>query len=157
MKKIQKIVVAAAVFVMALSVFSYCETISAEDLVARYRAATELGRPGIAETYKYSAVSINGTITDVQSWDAFDEVTDTRKYYYRVVTAPQQTKAGVTYEVLVFYKDKTAVESLVKGQKIETDAALLNISDEISLVSVAVFAGTPTDEDKAMLGRAELE
>jgi hypothetical protein len=150
MKQIIKSIFAAVIFLTLTASFSYCETISVDDLVARYIGATEVQRQQIESEYRYKAISVSGVIKDVVDWNTFDEKTDTPGHYYKVITEPKTAKAGISYEISILYKDKAKVEPLSKGQEIKTDGTFIKIINEINLLSILIYTEELTPEDKVM-------
>ncbi|MBI4708065.1 MAG: hypothetical protein HY761_09100 [Candidatus Omnitrophica bacterium] len=143
----------AVSFLFLLPVFSFCQTMNVDDLIGQYSKATEIERGQIEDTYRYKEISSNVTIKDVIDWATFDERTDKGEHFYKVVTEPQMSKAGIPYGILIFFKDKNKVEQFVKGQKIETTGSLIKIVDEVGSFSVWLYAGGLTPEDKIMFAQ----
>lgn len=140
-----------ALLVFAAS-FSYCETVNVDDLVGQYNSATGAQRLQVENAYKYKTVSVVGTVRNVKDWETFDERTDTTGLYYKVITETQMTGGGISYQLMIFYKDKNKADALDKGQAINTSGAFVKIIDEIGIFSVWVYADELTAEDKVMLG-----
>ncbi|MCX5678697.1 MAG: hypothetical protein NTY76_06275 [Candidatus Omnitrophica bacterium] len=150
MRRAIKSIFAAVLFLTLASSFSYCETISVDELVTRYVNATEVQRQQIESEYRYKTISVSGTIKDVIDWNTFDEKTDTAGHYYKVITESKTAKAGISYEISILYKDKAKVEPLSKGQEIKTDGTFIKIINEINLLSILVYTDELTPEDKVM-------
>lgn len=141
-----------ALFLILIPCFCYCETVEIDDLIEKYSGATELTRVQIENTYKNKTISVGGTIKDVVDWDTFDERTDTKAHYYKVIIDPRTSRSGIIYETLIFYKDKAKVEAFNKGQNIEIRGIFVRIIDEVGSFSVWVYGDELTPEDKVMLG-----
>lgn len=150
MRQVIKSIFMAALFLILTPSFSYCETISVDDLVARYINATEVQRRQIEAEYRYNTITASGIIKDVIDWNTFDEKTGTSGHYYKVITEPQAAKAGISYEISILYKDKAKVESFSKGQEIKIDGTFIKIINEIDLLSILVYTDELTPEDKVM-------
>lgn len=149
-RAIKNILIAVSLFVFASS-FAYCEAIEINDLVEEYNNATGVQKPQIEEKYRYTVFSVSGVIENVEDWNTFDERTDTAGNYYRVIARPQVTASGISYRILVFYKNKASVESLGKDQEIKTSGSLLKIIDEFGSFSIWIYADPLSPEDKVML------
>jgi len=150
MRQIIKSVFAAVLFLTVAASFSYCETVSVDELVARYIDATEVQRQQIEAEYRYKTIAVSGVIKDVVDWNTFDEKTDTSGHYYKVITEPKTAKSGISYEISILYKDKAKVEPLSKGQEIKVGGTFIKIINEINLLSILVYTDELTPEDKVM-------
>lgn len=150
MRQTAKNIFVTVLFSIFLSYFSYCQMIKVDDLVGQYSKATDVQRPQIRDMYKYKTMEVSGIIKDILDWDTFDERTDTAGRYYRVLIIPQRTRDGIFYEVSIFYKDKSKVEPLAKGQDIKVSGTFMKIIDETGSFAVWVYAGELTPEDKMM-------
>ncbi|MFH1441498.1 MAG: hypothetical protein ABIH18_05620 [Candidatus Omnitrophota bacterium] len=152
MRLIAKSIFITAVFLMLISSFVYCQTVSINDLLKQYNNATEVQKQEIIDTYKYKSIAVRGSVEDVQVWASFDERSDKPGRYYKVNTKQQTLEPGVSYQIIIFYKDKSIVDSFIKGQQINTNGALVKIIDEPGMLSVWVYADELTPEDKVMFG-----
>lgn len=150
MRPIARNVFPAASFLIFTASFAYCQTVNINDLLKEYNNATEVQKQEVIDTYKYKTIAVSGIIEDVADCASFDERADKPGNYYKVVTKPQMQESGASYYVTIFYKDKSSVESLVKGQKINTSGVFVKIIDDPGLLSIWVYADELTPEDKVM-------
>jgi len=118
----------------------------------QYVSATALNRYQVADSYKYKTISVTGTVKDVVDWDTFDERSDRKARYYKVIIAPRPVAGMPPCEVWLFYRDKTKAEVINKGQAIETSGALIKIIGEGGEFTVWLYGEDLNPEDKFMLG-----
>ena len=147
-----KIIFITALFLTLIARYFYSAVPTAPQLVGEYKHATNLQRKQLDKHYKYAPASVEGTVKNVEDWNCFDERTDKKALYYRVVTTPQTTPEGAQYQVYVIYKDMNKAKKINEGQKINMEGALLRVVDEKIQFSVWVYADELTPEDKVMLG-----
>lgn len=145
-----KIVFLAACLMFAPSL-ARAQAIQAGELVRKYNAATELARSQIEDDYKYKEVAVTGTVKDVMEWDAFDERTDTKGTYYKIVVGPSSERNALPYEVWLFYKEEASVEGYKKGQEAEINGSFIKIIDDGGVFTVWVYVDELRPEDKMML------
>ena len=150
MRRIAKNIFITALFLISAPCFSFCQTVSVNDLVQGYSNATEVQKQEVLDKYKYKTIVVGGTIEDVADWAGFDEQADRPSHYYKVTTKQQALGSGSYYQVIIFYKDKNSVDALVKGQPIDVNGALVRIIDEPGLLSLWFYADELTSEDKVM-------
>jgi hypothetical protein len=148
-------IVGKAVFMAPLLLLAaaacHCEGVTVDELIKGYNKATDLERSSIMNGHQYKPLSVKGVIENVESWDAFDERTQTKARYYRVTTERQRLDPENTYIVSIFYNDIAKVEKLSKGQAIDVEGSLIKILATPGLFSIWVYAGEMTAEDKVML------
>ncbi|MDI6606759.1 MAG: hypothetical protein QME65_06435, partial [Candidatus Omnitrophota bacterium] len=67
----------------------------------------------------------------------------------QIITNLQKTPKGNPYKVIFLYKNKNKVENMDKGQVIERTASILRIIDDRLWISVWLYEGEFTPEEKA--------
>lgn len=140
MNKIFTGILAAILFTAVSASFSYCETITIDELVNQFSHATDVQKSQLDKHYKYEKINVSGTIKNVEPWNTFDERTDVGRHYFKVIMEPRKTADGIPYEILVFYKDKDKVKALDKGQELQLEGTYLKIIDQRLIYSVWVYA-----------------
>ncbi|MFA5090068.1 MAG: hypothetical protein WC510_03390 [Candidatus Omnitrophota bacterium] len=150
MKKIVKICVFLPFFVFGLGSISYPVTIGVGELVDNFQKATDLQRTQIVKDNLGKEISGNGTVSNVGEYDFFDTVNDLRGTYYQMSTEQQKTKNNVPYQLIFLFKDKDKVKDTDKGQIVQKEGKIIKITDERLQISVWLFCGELTENDKAL-------
>ncbi len=149
MKYALRIIFIALFFAGAALSFSYCEELEMEQVVDQFKQATDVQRDELRDFYKDREILGYGTAENVREYNTFDEVNDIERNYYEIITDIQKTPNGNPYKVIFLYKNKNKVKDIDKGQVIERPAGILRIIDDRLWISVWLYEGEFTPEEKA--------
>lgn len=149
MKYVLRIVLMALLFVTAFCTFSFCEELRMDAIVDQFKEATELQRQELKQYYKDREILGCGIVENVRDYSTFDETNDIERRYYEVISTAQKTQKGNNYRVIFLYKDINKVKGFNKGQTIERNASILRIIDDRLWISVWLYEGELTAEEKA--------
>jgi hypothetical protein len=150
MSRCVKTIIVFICLAVCVPCLSYPGEQDVESVVDRFKAATDIQRQQLQEQYLYSNASFTVTVQNVEEADRFDERTDTRQRYYKVVSVPRKTSAQNLYQLDIFYKDANKVKEIKEGQKLDAGGALVRITDELSQITVWYFGEEMGPEDKEM-------
>jgi len=134
-----------ACFLLPLS-FSYAADINT--LVDQFKQATDLQRQQILKDNFASDISASGIVSNVEEYNYFKEKTDTLKKYYRISTQTQNTPQDTPYEVVFLYKNESEVKDIPKGERLEAAGKIIKIVDERLQITVWIFSGELTEQEK---------
>lgn len=151
MRSILKAAVFVALFLLLAPAASTAAEISADELAGQFNGATDVQKSELENNFRYKIVSVSGIVENAEQWNTFYEPNDTSAVYWRVTTARKPLAGGAYYNVMIFYKDEAQIKDLNKGQPISMEGPLLKIIDDAMMYSVCIFAGEPSESDKAML------
>lgn len=150
MKSLVKIFAGAAFLLFAAVNLSLAQDIGITELVDKYSKDTDIQRAAITGEYLGKNITVSGTVADVRNEDTFDIVNDVKRYYYKVITEPENTPAGNSYRAILIYKDKAKVENINKGQKITFGGNIIKVLDERLYLSVWLSADDLTPAEKEL-------
>jgi len=126
MKKIL-LVLACAAAIFTHSVFA---EEALEGMVDRFKKATSVEREEIKNLSMGKEFYGSGVIQNVEKSRFFNDMEKVEKSCYTVKTDVLRTPAGNAYQIIFFYNDMEAVESLKKGEKLAVSGRLVNIVDK---------------------------
>lgn len=140
-----------SIFILALSVFSYAETMDIGQLVDSFYKATDLQREKILKDNLGKEVACGGKVNNVGEYDFFDTVNGLKGSYFQAVIEPKKTKNDAVYQLIFLFKDREKAANIDKGQDIQKDGKIIKIIDERLQISVWIFCGEQAEEDKLLL------
>ncbi|MDD2927286.1 MAG: hypothetical protein PHE30_00345 [Candidatus Omnitrophica bacterium] len=129
---------------------SYSAAMDIEGLVNNFYKATDLQKVQVLKDSLGKEISCGGTVSNAGEYDFFDTANDLGNTYYQVSIIPQKTKNNVTYQLVFLFKDKDKVKDIDKGQNIQQSGKIIRLLDERLQISVWIFCGELTQEDKAL-------
>lgn len=145
MKLIYKIIFIGLIILGSNSFSSYAETVT--DIVDQFKQATDLQRQEIISDFFGIPLSAEGTITNVEEYNLFDEKKDVVHAYYRITTDQQKTTKGNPYQIIFLTKEFGAVKDLQKGQCINRKGKIIRIIDQRLQISIWIYDGQLSPED----------
>ena len=148
MRYLFRIICATLLLVGVNFCVSYSEELPMGKIVDQFKQATDVQRDELRDFYKDREALGYGTVENVRDYNSFDEVNDIERNYYEIITAVQKTAAGNPYKVIFVYKNKDKVKSIDRGQVIERRANILRVIDERLWISVWLYEGEFTPEEK---------
>ncbi len=151
MKLILKILLAGFMLFTSFSRLSYAQNLG--DLVDQFKQATDLKRLDIQNDYFGKEIQATGIVTNVEEYNFFNEKNDLVKKYYRITTEEQKTPNSTSYQVIFLCKDLNSVKDIVKGQAITRTDRIVRISDERLNISVWLYDGEITQEEKELFAQ----
>ena len=149
MRYVLKMILIAALFTAVNLSLSYCEELQIDQIVDQFKAATDVQRMELKELYKDREVLGVGIVDNVRDYNTFDEVNDIERNYYQIISTVEKTPKGNSYKVIFLYKNLNKVKNIDKGQLIERNASILRIIDDRLWISVWLYEGEFTEEEKA--------
>lgn len=150
MKRIIRTCAFFLICVLALSSLAYSDAIDIGELVDNFQGATDLQREQILKDNLGKETTASGTVSNVGEYDFFDTVSDVKGAYYQISTEQQKTENDVAYQLIFLFKDKDKVKDIDKGQNIQKDGQIIRINDERLQISVWLFCGDLSENDKAL-------
>ncbi|MDD5196748.1 MAG: hypothetical protein PHV92_03905 [Candidatus Omnitrophica bacterium] len=150
MKKILLVSAFSLAVLLGLNRLSYAAAMDIEGLVDNFYKATDLQKTQVLKDSLGKEISCAGTVSNAGEYDFFDTTNDLGSTYYQVSTIPQKTKNNVTYQLAFLFKDKDKVKDIDKGQHIQQSGKIIRILDERLQISVWIFCGELTQEDKTL-------
>ncbi len=138
------------IFVLGIISSSSCKTLDMGELVDNFQKATDLQRIQIVKDNLNKEISCQGTVVNVGEYDFFDVTNDIKGIYYQVTAEQQKTKNNVPYQLIFLFKDRDEVKDIEKGQNIEMSGKIIRINDERLQISLWLFCGELTENDKAL-------
>lgn len=150
MKKLIKTCAFSLIFALGIISSSYCEALDIGELVDNFQAATDLQRVQIVKDNLSKEITGRGRVVNVGEYDFFDVTNDIKGIYYQVTTELQKTKNNIPYQLIFLFKDRDKVKDIEKGQNIEMSGKTIRINDERLQISLWLFCGELTENDKAL-------
>jgi len=129
---------------------AYSAAMDIDGLVDNFYKATDLQRTQVLKDSLGKEISGSGAVSNVGEYDFFDTANDLGGTYYQVSLTPQKTKNNVPYQLILLFKDKNRVKDIAKGEKLQKDGQIIRIIDERLQISVWIFCGELTENDKAL-------
>lgn len=150
MKQLTKVFAFSLIFVSGIISSSYCKAMDMDDLVDTFQIATDLQRTQIVKDNLSKEITSRGRVVNVGEYDFFDVTNDIKGIYYQVTTEQQKTKNNIPYQLVFLFKDRDKVKDIEKGQNIEMNGKIIRINDERLQISLWLFCGDLTENDKAL-------
>jgi len=150
MARIRRIGVLVLMFILGLSLFSYCKPVEIAELVDNFQSGTGLQKDQLVKDNLGKEISASGIVSDAGEYDYFDTANDLKGTYYQVITEQQKTKNNIPYQVIFLFKDKDTVKDIDKGENIQKEGKIIRIMDERLQIAVWIFCGELTEKDKAL-------
>ncbi|MFA5725335.1 MAG: hypothetical protein WC937_03680 [Candidatus Omnitrophota bacterium] len=135
---------------LGVSGLSYSAVMDIEGLVNNFYKATDLQKVQVLKDSLGKEITCGGTVSNAGEYDFFDTTNDLGNTYYQVSIIPQKTKNNVPYQLVFLFKDKDKVKDIDKGQNIQQSGKIIRLLDERLQISVWIFCGELTQEDKAL-------
>lgn len=151
MKHILKSLFIGLIILGSLCSLSYADTVA--ELADQYKQATDLKRIEIQNEYFAKTMSVSGIVANVEEYNYFNEKKDLVKKYYRVTTDEQKTANNTPYQVIFLSPDVNSVKDYKKGQPIEKSGKIIKILDERLQISIWIYDGEITAQEKEMLAQ----
>ncbi|MDD5166001.1 MAG: hypothetical protein PHQ57_01265 [Candidatus Omnitrophica bacterium] len=151
MNKLTGIVILSLVLIFGVCSLAYCQAIDIAKLVDDFQSATDLQKDQILKDNLGGNISASGIISNAGEYDFFDTANDFKGTYYQVLTEQQKTNKNTPYQLIFLFKDKNEVQDMNKGTKIQKDGQIIRILDERLQISVWLFCGDLSEDDKALL------
>ncbi|MBC8436601.1 MAG: hypothetical protein H8D90_01770 [Candidatus Omnitrophica bacterium] len=129
--------------------FAYAQELQVDAIVDEFKEATDVQRQQLRDYYRDREIIGFGTVDNVREYNTFDEVNDIERRYYEIISVIQKTAKGNPYKVIFLYKNLNKVKGINKGQVIERSANILRIIDDRLWISVWLYEGELTPEEKA--------
>ena len=150
MGKLIKVCAFFLIFVFGIFGSSYCKALDAGELVDNFQNATDLQKDQIVKDNLNKEILSRGSVVNVGEYDFFDVTNDIKGIYYQVTTELQKTKNNILYQLIFLFKDRDKVKDIEKGQNIEMSGKIIRIIDERLQISLWLFCGELTENDKAL-------
>ncbi|MCK9604554.1 MAG: hypothetical protein M0R66_09370 [Candidatus Omnitrophica bacterium] len=145
------IVIFSLVLIFGVCSLAYCQAIDIAKLVDDFQNATDLQKGQILKDNLGKDISAGGMISNAGEYDFFDTANDFKGTYYQVMTEQQKTNKNTPYQLIFLFKDKDEVQDMNKGTKIQKDGQIIRILDERLQISIWLFCGDLSEDDKALL------